>query len=111
MFDGYTLEALFLDVEEAGLHRADVDRDLAVCGKYSGQVTGIYTGKWFFDQQGWSGETWWSAHPLWVSIFNSVADVDVGFKPFHGWTQCQMKQFQGTSSIGEVSQIDLNVMR
>ncbi len=111
MFDGYALEALWLDVEEKGLKIADVDRDLALCDSYLSRLTGIYSGRWFWQDQGWLGLTKWAARPLWNSAYDGLADVDVGFEPYGGWTAVQMKQYQGTSAIGSVQQICLDVMR
>lgn len=111
MLNGFNIERLWADVEDAGITRADVDRDLKLCDTYLGQPAGIYTGKWVFDQHGWSHQSWWSHRDLWASIYDGVADPDVGFIPFHGWTRCVMKQHAGTSSIGSVHQIDLDVLR
>lgn len=110
MFDGFRLEAVWLDVEQAGLTQADIDRDLALIDSYTGRLTGCYTGKWYFDQQGWSQHTWWSDRPLWDSNYTGVPEVGSGFKPYGGWTWPTITQFQGTSAIGSVQQIDLNVM-
>lgn len=112
MLEGFDLEALWLDVEDEGLTIADVDRSLAACDLYmGGKLTGVYSGRWFFENQDWLGLTKWSDRPLWDSRFDGVADVDAGFVPYGGWTQCAIKQYRGTSSIGSVHQIDLNVMR
>lgn len=111
MFDGYTLEFLALDAEAGSLSVADVDRDLTRCDAYWGGVTWLYSGKWFFDQQGWSNDSRWSTRPLWDAHYDGIADPDVNFVPYGGWTQCQAKQFQGTSSIGSLTEIDLNVIR
>jgi hypothetical protein len=111
MFDGYTLEGLWADVEQSGLIRADVDRDLAVMDTYFGRPVGLYSGRWWFQQQGWLRVDWWADRPLWESNYDSIADVDVGFVPYAGWQQCQIKQFLGTSSIGAVQQIDRNISR
>jgi hypothetical protein len=111
MFDGYRLEFLALDVEEAGTRKFDVDRDLALCDAYTTRlpVTWIYTGKWFFDQQHWSQETWWSWRPLWNSLYDHTPVANDHFVPYHGWTKAVIEQYRGTSSVGHVAQIDLNV--
>lgn len=111
MFDGYHIEFLALDVEQAGLKRGDVDRDLLWCDRYAGNPspTWIYTGKWFFDQQGWSKVTWWSTRKLWDSNYDGTPIANDHFRPYHGWTMCQIEQYRGTSSIGSVRQVDLNV--
>lgn len=110
LFDGFPLEFLALDVEEVGLSRADVDRDLLLCDQYTGKKTWIYSGAWFFDLQGWHNQTWWADRELWDSSYDHVPDVAKGFVPYGGWTRRRMKQFEGTSSIGRLHQIDLNIL-
>lgn len=111
MFDGFELEYLWLDVEQAGLKQADVDRDLALCDQYFGGVTGIYSGRNVFLGNGWAGITKWSSRPLWNAYYDYVADVDEGFHPYAGWTSCLMKQYAGSSSVGRVIEVDRNIMR
>ncbi len=106
MFDGFGLEHLWLDVEQQGLTTANVQRDLDLCDSYTGGTTGVYTGKWFWDQMGWS--TLWSVRPLWDSNYDGVADPVVNFRPYGGWTHPTVKQYAGTSHIGNVFQIDLD---
>lgn len=109
MFDGFPIEALWLDVEQSGLKLADINRDLAVCDQYLGRKAGIYSGRYFFANQGWLSHTAWSDRPLWDSNYDLVPVLEAGFKPYGGWTKPTMKQFEGSTSIGSVHQIDLNV--
>lgn len=112
LFEGYDLEHLWLDVEQVGLKVADVDRDLATCDAYmGGKLTGIYSGRWFFSDQGWLGLTKWAdqGRALWDSNYDQVPVVEANFRPYGGWTKPAIKQYRGTSSIGHVSQIDLDV--
>jgi hypothetical protein len=109
MFDGFELAFLALDVEQAGLTRADVDRDLGLCDSYQWDTTWVYTGKWFFDQQGWSQHTWWSDRPLWNSLYDRTPVANDHFVPYHGWTSSVLEQWIGTSQIGHVGGIDQNV--
>ena len=109
MFDGFAIEALWLDVEQAGLSVADVDRDLALGDAYIGGMEGIYSGRWFFVQQGWLNVTKWSNRPLWDSNYDGVPVVAANFRPYGGWTVPAIKQYQGTSTIGHVQQIDLDI--
>lgn len=110
MFQGFNLDALWLDVEQQGLTTANVQRDLDVCDAFedNGKLTGIYTGKWFWDQMGW-GDLW-SNRPLWDAHYDAVAATDQNFAPYGGWTSCVVKQYRGTSDIGTVHQIDMDVM-
>lgn len=110
LFEGYDLEALWLDVEQSGLKVADVDRDLPMCDAYmAGKLTGVYSGRWFFAQQGWLNWTTWSNRPLWDSNYDHVPVVATDFRPYGGWTVPVVKQYAGTSAIGSVHQIDLDV--
>src|SRR5262249_9044345 len=94
LFDGFKLEALWLDVEEVGLTREDVDADLAVCDAYlGGGRTGIYTAPWFFQNQGWTNVDWWADRPLWSAFYDEQADCDAGFTQYGGWIQCDTKQW------------------
>lgn len=112
MFDGFTLEALWCDVEQMGVKEADVDRDLIACDAFmGGAVTGIYTGHYVFIDNGWTRVTKWSHRPLWLANYDGIPDPDIGFVPFSGWTQCQMKQYQGSTSLKSVTEIDLNIAR
>jgi hypothetical protein len=115
MYDGFQLESLWLDVEGDAYigypSIESIDRDLALCDAYTGLPTGIYSGKWFFDLMGWSASDRWADRLLWDSDYDGVPDVDHGFTPYGGWTSRAIKQFAGTSRIGRVDQIDLNVMR
>lgn len=110
MFNGYPVEKLWDDVEQSGLTVADVDLLLTRSDMYlPTQRTGVYSGKWFFDQQGWTGLTRWSDRDLWDADFDGIADPNVGFEPYGGWTRRVVKQYRGTSSIGTVHAIDLDV--
>ena len=109
MFDGFLIESLWLDVEQNGVKATDVDRDLALCDAYTGKVTGIYSGRWYFVQQHWLEHTAWSNRPLWDSDYNGIPVTGAGFVPYGGWTRPVISQYRGTSAIGHVSQIDLDV--
>jgi hypothetical protein len=109
LFDGFAIEALWLDVEQANLKRFDVDRDLAVCDAYTGRKTGVYSGQWFFAKQRWLDVTWWADRPLWDSRFDGVPVVEANFVPYGGWTNPVVKQFRGTSSIGSIHEIDMDI--
>lgn len=113
MFNGYELENLWLDVEQAGLPQSSVDRDLTLCDEYIQKTSHIYSGRWFFADQNWLNLTKWSdqGRLLWDSNYDNNPDVDAGFRPYGGWNQCEIKQYIGTSSIGSVHEIDLNVSR
>lgn len=111
MFDGSQIEALWLDVEQSGLSETDVDQALAVCDEYmgGGPKTGVYGARWFWAQQGWLGSTRWANRPLWNADYNHTPVVGARFVPFGGWTKPAMSQYEGTSSIGSVHQVDLDV--
>lgn len=105
LFNGFTLESLWLDVETT-LSVGAVDRDLNLCDNHIEGLTGIYTGKWVFDMLGWSDQRLWSYRPLWVSIYDGVADLDAGFRSFGGWLGATIKQYQDT---GPIAGVDMNI--
>lgn len=107
--DGYAIEALWCDVEIAGLTESLVNTALLAGDAYTGKRTGVYSGKWFFDQQGWSHQSYWSGRPLWDSNYDGQPVLDANFRPYGGWTSCVIKQFRGTSDVGSVHEIDLDV--
>jgi hypothetical protein len=51
------------------------------------------TGKWVFDQAGWSNQRYWAERRLWDSNYDGVANVDHNFRPYGGWLEAWMKQF------------------
>lgn len=109
MFNGYVLRSLWLDIE-LPISIGAVDSVLMQCDAYFGGLTGIYTGKWFFDQMWWSTLNLWSTRPLWDSNYDGDGNLLTDFRPYGGWTIPTIKQYAGTSSIGNVHQIDLDVM-
>jgi hypothetical protein len=108
MFDGFDLEWLALDVEQAGVTVANVNRDLLLCDRYQG-ATEMYTARWFFQNQRWLGLKVWAARRLWNADYDDDgSDPAAGFVPFGGWTQPYMKQFSDSAWFGGVK-CDLNV--
>lgn len=107
MFDGYTIEFLWLDLElPISIHA--VDQALAMCDAYLGKLTGIYSGRWFFAQQGWLSLTRWSNRALWDSNYDGDPVLADDFRPYGGWTSCVVKQYHGTTDIGAVHELDLD---
>lgn len=49
-------------------------------------------------------------YPPHHSDYDYVADLNANFHPYGGWTARQAKQFAGTSQIGRLGQIDLNIL-
>jgi hypothetical protein len=107
LFGAFPLSRLWLDVEQAGLTVQDVNLALGACDNWHGQHTGIYTGKWFFDQQGWSGQALWADRDLWHSSYDHVADAGAGFVPYGGWTRPAVKQYD---NVGPIPDADVNVV-
>lgn len=111
LFDNYPVEKLWADIEQSGLSKRDGDTLVSRCDLYNrNQRTGVYSGKWFFDQQGWSGHSYWADRDLWDAHYDNQANTNVDFVPYGGWDHCVVKQFRGTSDIGHVHEIDLDVM-
>jgi hypothetical protein len=101
MFDGFQLEYLALDNEQAGITIADVNRDFGLCDQYMGKLTEDYTARWFFQQQGWQNFTGWSGRPLWYALYDNEKDL-ADFAPFGGWTRPRMHQFSASQVFGGV---------
>jgi len=105
LFDGFNLDFLALDVEAANTRRNDVDRALDACDAYVRQQTWMYTAYWVFERQGWLDVNWWADRPLWDGgPYDGDANIDVGFRPYGGWTQRTMKQYSEHP-------VDMNVRR
>jgi len=94
LLESFTDKLVFLalDVEEMGLGVEDVDADLIRCDEVIHDAP-LYTGKWVFDNLGWSNEDYWAERRLWDSNYDRTPDVNAGFRPYGGWTDAWMKQF------------------
>lgn len=112
MFNGKPVRRLWADVEQAGLSMRDVDLLLRRCDLYlPTQRTGVYSGRWFFAQQGWLGVDRWSDRDLWdANYVDGVPDPTVGFVPYGGWDHCAIKQYKGTSDVGTLHEVDLDAV-
>lgn len=65
-------------------------------------LPGCYTGRWWW--QGYVADTTECGdRDLWDADYDGVADIDVGFTSYGGWTSRAIKQFQG-------SPLDTNVL-
>jgi len=120
LLDGFPIRQLWLDVEDTGAKyfsplecETTVQAALNVCDAYKTEVghTGIYTGRWFWAEPAYMGNTdRWADRKLWTSDYDGVPDTTVGFEPYGGWTECRIKQHIGTSEWGGISGIDQNVL-
>jgi len=107
MFDGFKLEWLALDNEQAGLSFADMDRDFALCDAYmGGQLTEDYTAYWFYQLMGWLRITRYSNRALWYAAYDEQAAMS-SFVPFGGWTTPRTHQFTDKQLYGGVA-LDVN---
>ena len=71
----------------------------------SGLTVGIYTAAWWWQYAAGNSEEF--AHlPLWVAYYDGAADGM--FRAFGGWETCELKQYEGDTSLAGVSGIDLN---
>jgi hypothetical protein len=92
-FDGFNLDFLAVDIEDPRTSYGDAQATLRVADTYQQDQAWVYTAKRVFDRLGWAAEDWWRERKLWAANYDGIADVDVGFVPFGGWTQAEMKQF------------------
>jgi hypothetical protein len=71
-------------------------------------AAGIYTAAWWWVPNT-GNDTSFSTDPLWAAQYDDDPDT-VDFKPFGGWTECAIKQFRGTSTLGKIGGLDLDVL-
>jgi hypothetical protein len=121
LIDGLAIRQLWLDVEDTAAIRYDaatcnakVSAALAVCDAYgttSGQRCGTYSGRWFWIDNRYMGNTTaFADRELWDANYDDVADAAMGFVPYGGWTGPRIKQFRGSTTVGTVGGLDLNVL-
>lgn len=118
MFDGFPIEGIGVDVEQAGISQKDVSYLLDKTAAYLAQrgIAGLpwfYSAHWYFSSRGWLSLTTWSKYPLWDTRYNNQPELLRDFVPYGGWTQDDVvaTQYFGTSAIGAVHQIDLDLLR
>jgi hypothetical protein len=118
LLDGLSIRRIWLDVEDQAASKYDqatteqkVMDALTACESWSynhgaSEQVGIYTGAWFWtDQRYMSNTTTFSGRELWDANYETDA-----FAPYGGWTSRAIHQYQGTTSLGGISGIDLNVL-
>lgn len=111
LLDGYTIRRLWLDVEIVGVTLSEVRMALQECDLYPTKLnpTGVYTAHWYWptymrNYQGFSDRLLWDAN------YDGVADASQDFKPYGGWTWAAIKQYQGTSTVAGVGNVDIDVL-
>lgn len=121
LLSGLTIRQLWLDVEDTAAVKYDqatceakVTAALVECDAFvttSGEKTGIYSGRWFWADRRYMGNSnAFADRELWDANYDQVADAAVGFVPYGGWRDARIKQFRGTTSVGGVGGLDLNVL-
>ena len=122
LLDGLNVRQLWLDVEDtasinysqAACEAKVVSDALAACDAYptsSGARTGVYSGRWFWLDRRYMGNcTTFADRALWDANYDDVADTKLGYVPYGGWATVAIKQFRGSTSIGGVGGLDLNVL-
>jgi Glycosyl hydrolases family 25 len=121
LLDRLPIRQLWLDVEDTASIKYDqatceakVTAALAACDSFktaSQQKTGVYTGKWFWADQRYMGNTaTYGDRELWDANYDEVADAAAGFRPYGGWSAPRIKQYRGTSALAGIGGLDLNVL-
>jgi len=121
LLDGLNVRQLWLDVEDtASINYSQatcedkVTSALAACDAYptgSSGRTGIYSGRWFWlDRRYMGNSTRFADRLLWDANYDDVADARLGYVPYGGWDHPTIKQFRGTTSIAGIGGLDLNVL-
>lgn len=120
---GVPIRRVWLDVEDVDPSQAAwtpaqridmVHRWLDSCDRYPARhAAGVYTGRWYWDNPKYmSNTTAFSDRLLWDANYDHVDDPTVGFVPYGGWTLSMLavKQYFGTTELGGVKGVDLNVL-
>jgi Glycosyl hydrolases family 25 len=121
LLDGLPIRQLWLDVEDTASIKYDqatceakVTAALAACDSFetsSRQKTGVYTGKWFWADQRYMGNSAiYGDRELWDANYDEMADAAAGFRPYGGWSAPRIKQYRGTSALAGIGGLDLNVL-
>jgi hypothetical protein len=121
LLDGLAVHQLWLDVEDTAAIKYDqptteakVTDALAACDAFmtlSGAKTGVYSGRWFWvDRRYMANTSCFADRELWDANYDDVADAALGFTTYGGWQRCVIKQYRGTSAVGGVSGLDVNVL-
>lgn len=116
LLDGLPIRQLWLDVEDSAAVRYDqatkeakIADALAACDARpvtSGERTGIYSGRWFWADRRYAGNTAaFSDRLLWDADYDDLVDTG-GFVSYGGWTERAIKQYAGSQPDGT----DLNVL-
>src|SRR5205085_303273 len=73
--------------------------------------TGIYSGRWFWTDRRYMGNTSsFADRELWDANYDDVADTLIGYVPYGGWGRPVIKQFRGTSAMGGIGGLDVDVL-
>ena len=110
---GSSVRRVWLDVEDGeGSTQFTADDCLNKIGDAVSAIAargfevGIYTAAWFWGD--WLG-TEFSYLPLWAAQYDGIPYPGV-FNPFGGWSQCEIKQYRGTTQL-VIPNVDLNQSR
>ena len=115
------IRQLWLDIEDTAAVKytqaeteARVQAALNLCDAFPtmlGQLTGIYTGNWFWASPLYMDNTsTFSNRKLWDSNYDGNPDPTVGFRPYGGWSAPVIKQYLGTSTVAGIGNVDQNVL-
>lgn len=121
---GRQVNRIWFDVEESSgvpasmaARVAFVKEALAVLDAYPNKkqaLAGIYTGGWYWGDathpNHMGNATDFANRPLWTSEYDGIPNVDV-VSLYGGWRRAAIKQWQGTSTLAGVKNVDLNVVR
>jgi len=120
MLDGFNVRRIWLDVEDTAAQKynqadteAKVQAALDLCDAYphtDPHPTGIYTGAWFWTSVRYMDNTHtFSSRDLWDANYDGQA-TDDNFKSYGGWPARTMHQYQGTSTLDGIANVDLDFL-
>lgn len=75
----------------------------------AGYRVGIYTAQWWWVPKT-GNSTEFASLPLWDADYDGIADTELSWEPYGGWTSRAIKQYAGTSTYLGVGGLDLNVL-
>lgn len=120
LLNGFPIRRLWLDVEDTAARKYDqptteakVQAALAELDGFPASAggAGIYTGGWFWQNRLYMDNTeTFKTRPLWDAHYDGIPDACQGFIPYGGWTDASIKQYQGTTTLAGIPNVDLDVL-
>lgn len=116
---GVPIRRVWLDVEDVDPSQAAwtpsqriemLKRWFDTCDQFPAahRPAGYYGGAWYHVPY-LADTVEFSDRPLWAAQYDGIDDTNV-FTPFGGWSTLAIKQYRGTSVLGGITGVDLDVL-